>query len=113
MLSTLEVIVGRVEPVTRLRGVVLGGLMLVFGLLYGVESLPLLLQWSAVSAALALCAVLFLVCGIVMLACGLWCLMNLASDPRPFRVGGSATVICGMVVVIGVLAKAIPCSGPT
>jgi hypothetical protein len=88
-------------------------LILLFGAMYCRAGYALLGEWSAISRALAACAVLFVVCGAVMVACGLWLLLKMGSSTRPLWLGGAATALCGIVILAGVLAKVIPCAGPS
>ena len=89
-------------------------LMLLFGAIYGRGGLALLGEWAAISPVLAACAVLFLFCGAVMVGCGLWLLVRRGGGfYRPLWIGGSATALCGLVILAGVLSKVIPCAGPS
>ncbi len=88
-------------------------IMLLFGAIYGRTGYALLGEWSAISGALAACAVLFVICGAVMFACGLWLLLKKGGSARPLWIGGAATALCGFVLLAGVLAKVIPCAGPS
>jgi hypothetical protein len=88
-------------------------LMLLFGAIYGRGGYALIGEWSAISRALAACAVLFVVCGAVMVACGLWLLIRIGRDSRPLWIGGAATALCGIVILAGVLSHVIPCAGPS
>jgi hypothetical protein len=87
-------------------------LMLLFGAVYGRTGYALIGEWSAISRALAACAVFFLVCGAVMVVCGVWLLVKTGSA-HPLWIGGAATALCGVVILAGVLAKVIPCAGPS
>jgi hypothetical protein len=92
--------------------VFLAALMILFGAIYGRTGYGLIGEWSAISGGLAACAVLFVVCGVVMVACGAWLLAKMGSA-RPLWIGGAATASCGFVILAGVLAKVIPCAGPS
>lgn len=91
----------------------LTALMLLFGAIYGRSGYALLGEWSAISRALAACAVLFVVCGVVMVACGVWLLVKKGDSARPLWIGGAATALCGIVILAGVLSNVIPCAGPS
>ena len=88
-------------------------LMLLFGAMYGRSGYALLGEWSAISRALAACAVLLVVCSAVMVASGIWLLVNKGSSARPLWIGGAATTLCGIVILAGVLSNVIPCAGPS
>ena len=88
-------------------------LMLLFGAIYGRTGYALIGEWSAISGALAACAVLFVICGAVMVASGLWLLVKKSGSARPLWIGGAATALCGIVILAGVLSNVIPCAGPS
>jgi hypothetical protein len=92
--------------------VFLAVLMILFGAIHGRTGYALVGEWPAISGALATCAVVFVVCGVVMVACGVWLLAKMGSA-RPLWIGGAATALCGFVILAGVLAKVIPCAGPS
>jgi hypothetical protein len=88
-------------------------LMLLFGAIYGRSGYALLGEWSAISRALAACAVLLVVCSAVMVACGILLLVKKSSSAQPLWIGGAATTLCGIVILAGVLSNVIPCAGPS
>jgi len=87
-------------------------LMLLFGAMYARTGYSMLGEWAAISRALALCAVLFVTCGAVMAGCGVWLLVR-TENARPLWIGGTATALCGFVILAGVLSNVIPCAGPS
>ena len=70
-------------------------------------------EWAAIGSALLTCGLLWVLAGAVMLVTGLWVLGSLGRHRIPLLVGGAATALAGMVLVVGVLTYVIPCSGPT
>jgi len=86
--------------------------MLFFGLLVSLAGYETLREWSFISPAYASCGLLWVVAGPVMLITGLWVLGSLGQNRVPLLLGGAATALAGMVLVVGVLTYVIPCAGP-
>ena len=86
--------------------------MLFLGLLVSAMGYQTLREWSFISPAYASCGLLWVVAGPVMLVAGLWLLGSLGRNRIPLLVGGAATALAGVVLVVGVLTYVIPCAGP-
>jgi hypothetical protein len=87
--------------------------MLIFGAIHALGAFGGLSEWSSMSRALDACLVLLFVGGIGMFVSGAWLLVRFGRAHRPLMLGGFAAALCGFVVIAGVLAKVIPCAGPT
>jgi hypothetical protein len=86
---------------------------IVFGFVVFQAGYDTLHEWRAIGAALAACGVLWVLSGPAMLVGGSWVLASLARRPTPLWLAGTASVVAGGVLVAGVLARVIPCSGPS
>jgi hypothetical protein len=86
--------------------------MLFFGGVVSRIGYHILRHWSSIGPAYAACGVLWVLAGPVMLVAGLWVLGSLGRHRIPLLVGGAATVLAGLVLVVGVLTYVIPCAGP-
>lgn len=93
--------------------IIVAAAMLIFGLLVSATGYQAVREWSYTSSAYASCALLWVVAGPVMLVAGLWLLGSLGRNRIPLLVGGAATALAGMVLVVGALTYVIPCSGPS
>lgn len=70
-------------------------------------------QWRSVTAALAGCGVLWILAGPAMFVAGWWVLASLGRHRIPLWMGGTAAVVAGSLLLAGVLAHVVPCSGPS
>jgi hypothetical protein len=86
--------------------------MLFLGLLVSAMGYQAMREWSFISSAYASCGLLWVVAGPVMLVAGLWLLGSLGRNRLPLLVGGAATALVGVVLVVAVLTSGIPCTGP-
>jgi hypothetical protein len=86
--------------------------MLFFGFVVSSAGYETLREWSSISPGYASCGLLWVVAGPVMLVAGLWLLGSLGRNRVPLLVGGAATALAGIVLVVGVLTYVIPCGGP-
>jgi len=82
----------------------LSGVILVAGYAY-------LREWSALRPALAALTTIWVTAGAVAAVCSLWLLMR-GGDPRPARCGGVAAIVAGVTLLIAVVLRIAPCSGP-
>jgi hypothetical protein len=85
--------------------------MLLFGFVVLSAGHSTVREWAAIGPALLTCGLLWILAGAVMLVTGLWVLGSLGRRRIPLLVGGAATALAGMVLVVGVLTYVIPCSG--
>jgi len=92
--------------------IVAAAVMLFLGLLVSAMGYQTLREWSFISPAYASCGLLWVVAGPVMLVAGLWLLGSLGRNRIPLLVGGAATALAGVVLVVGVLTYVVPCAGP-
>jgi len=92
--------------------IVAAAVMLFLGLLVSAMGYQTLREWSFISPAYASCGLLWVVAGPVMLVAGLWLLGSLGRNRIPLLVGGAATALAGVVLVVGVVTYVIPCAGP-
>lgn len=99
--------------VKRIGNIVLGVLVLFFGAVYGLGAVTTLDEWSAISRAYAAYMLVMAICALMAVICGLWLLATRGKDARPLRFGAFGMAGCGVVIIAGVLAKEIPCGGPT
>jgi len=86
--------------------------MLFFGGVVSRIGYHILRHWSSIGPAYAACGVLWVLTGPVMLVAGLWVVGSLGRHRIPLLVGGAATALAGLVLVVGVLTYVIPCAGP-
>jgi hypothetical protein len=86
--------------------------MLFLGLLVSAMGYQTVRGWSFISSAYASCGLLWVVAGPVMLVAGLWLLGSLGRNRIPLLVGGAATALAGVVLVVGLLTYVIPCARP-
>jgi hypothetical protein len=87
--------------------------MICFGFVVSLAGYHFIREWRYVGAALAGCGVLWILAGPAMFVAGWWVLGSLGRHRIPLWVGGTAAVVAGSVLVAGVLAHVIPCSGPS
>jgi hypothetical protein len=99
--------------VQRAIALLLAALLLFVGGIYALGGSSELREWAAMSQGLIACMVLLAVCGLTMISAGVWLVATLGRDRRALWMGGGASVLCGVVVLAGVLSKVIPCSGPS
>jgi hypothetical protein len=91
---------------------IVAAVMLFFGGVVSRIGYHILREWSSIGPAYAACGVLWVLAGLVMLVAGLWVLGSLGRHRIPLLVGGAATALAGLVLVVGVLTYVIPCAGP-
>jgi len=87
--------------------------LLLFGFVALSAGYQTLRDWSSITPGYASCGLLWILTGAVMIVTGLWVLGSLGRHRIPLLVGGAATALAGMVLVVGVLTYVIPCSGPS
>ncbi len=101
------------SKVQRAIALLVAALLLFFGGSHALGGSSELREWTAMSHSLIACMVLLAVCGLAMISAGVWLVLTLGRDRRALWMGGGASVLCGGVVLAGVLSKVIPCSGPS
>jgi hypothetical protein len=102
-----------IRKVWRLAvALIVAAAMLFFGLLVSTMGYQTVREWSSISPTYASCGLLWVVAGLVMLVASLWVLGSLGRSRVPLLVGGAATALAGLVLVVGVLTYVIPCAGP-
>jgi uncharacterized membrane-anchored protein len=99
--------------VKRAIALLLAFLLLFFGGVYALGASTSLRELAAMSRGLITCMALLVVCGLAMLSAGIWLVVTLGRNLRALWLGGSASALCGVVVLTGVLSKVIPCAGPS
>jgi len=87
--------------------------LLMFGFVVLFAGRDTVREWTSIGSALRACGLLWILAGAVMIVTGLWVLGSLGRHRIPLLVGGAATALAGMVLLVGVLTYVIPCSGPT
>jgi hypothetical protein len=87
--------------------------MVFFGFVMSYGGYRTVRQWSSIGVAYALCGLIWTLAGPAMIVAGLWVLGSLGRHRFPLWIGGAAAVLSGAVLVTGVLAHVIPCSGPS
>ena len=70
-------------------------------------------EWSALQPALAVVAGIWALSGLVAFAAGCRLLLRRNSPTLPLGIGGAATILSGATLLAGVLARVVPCAGPT
>ncbi len=75
--------------------------------------LRLLTAWPSIGGWYRACVVAWLVAAPAMFLGGLWILGSLGRHRIPLWIAGGGAVLAGTVLVGGVLAYVIPCSGPS
>ncbi len=101
----------KAKRITRALGV--SAVMALFGYAISGAGYRVLREWYSIGPAYAGIGILWLFTGPAMLGAGLWVLASLGRHRIPFRIAGYAAVIAGVVLIIGVLAYIVPCSGPS
>jgi membrane protease YdiL (CAAX protease family) len=86
---------------------------LFFGYAISRAGFQVLLKWSSIGAAYAAVGALWSLAGPVMFGAGLWVLGSLGRHRMPLWLGGTAGVLAGAALVVGVLTYVVPCSGPS
>jgi len=87
--------------------------MLFFGYAVSTGGYRIIREWRSVGAALAGCGVLWMLAGPALFVAGCWVLASVGRNRIPLWMGGTAAVVAGSVLVAGVLAHVVPCSGPS
>jgi vacuolar-type H+-ATPase subunit I/STV1 len=87
--------------------------MLFFGFFVFLAGYRITGEWRCVGAALAGSGVLWILSGLAMFVAGWWVLGSVGRARIPLWVGGTAAVVAGSVLLAGVRARVIPCSGPS
>ena len=102
------------EKVNRIvTAIVVGAGMVLFGFLISLAGYGIVRRWPSIGVAYAACGAAWLLAGPVMLLAGFWVLGSLGGRRIPLWAGGAAAMLCGAVLVAGVLTYVIPCSGPS
>lgn len=70
-------------------------------------------EWSSLQPPLALGAALWLISGLVTSGAAFFLLLRHISPKPPLWIGGTATLVAGATLLIGVLIHVVPCPGPT
>jgi membrane protease YdiL (CAAX protease family) len=83
-----------------------------FGLLASTVGYSVIREWHSIRLAYAAFGVSWILAGPLMFVAGWWVLGSVGRKPTPLFVGGTASCIAGAVLIAGVLAHVIPCSGP-
>ena len=86
--------------------------MMFFGFLTSQSAFRILGEWSSISRSFASAGLLFAFGGPAMMVGGLWALVSLGRHRIPLWIGGVASALVGIVLVVGTLTNVIPCSGP-
>ncbi len=86
--------------------ILIGSVLVLLGVTY-------VLEWSALSAGLAACGVVWIVAGPAAVICGLWIIFSVGRHRLPLLIGGGGVFASGIVLVLGVMTKVIPCAGPS
>jgi hypothetical protein len=103
-----------IQKVKRVAvAVIVAAVLLLLGFVGLSSGHSTLREWAAISPALRICGLLWILTGAVTMVTGLWALGSLGRNRVPLLVGGAATALAGMVLVVGVLTYVIPCSGPS
>jgi hypothetical protein len=92
---------------------ILLGLPLLLGLNPFIFGCLLLQYRSASSASLIGLDVFFILGGAVMAGSLLWLLVIAGRSRLPLWIGGSASILNALAVLLGTLTETLPCSGPT
>jgi hypothetical protein len=87
--------------------------MIFFGFLVGRGGYSTIREWRSVGTALAAFGVLWILAGLAMFVAGWWVLGTLGRQRIPLWMGGTAAVVAGASLVVGVLTHVVPCSGPS
>jgi hypothetical protein len=87
--------------------------MILLGCIASVGGYSVIHQWHFISRAYAACGVTWILAGPIMFVAGCWVLGSGGRQPIPLWLGGTAIIVAGATQVAGVLAHAIPCSGPS
>ena len=86
--------------------------MILFGFLISRAGYSVIQEWHSIRLAYAACGATWILAGPVMFGAGCWLLGTVGRKGTPWWMGGAACVVAGAVLVLGVLAQVIPCSGP-
>ena len=70
-------------------------------------------EWHSIRAGLSACGAIWALAGPIMFVAGLWVLLSLGRHPTPLWLAGVASIAAGGTLVVGVLAHAVRCSGPS
>jgi hypothetical protein len=92
----------------------IGTAFLVLGFATTSAGLLVLREWSAVGSALATLGLLWTVSGFAMVVSAVWLilLLPLARKRLPLSLGGSGSILSGVLIMAGFLTHVIPCTGP-
>ncbi len=99
---------------TRFRGVsiAIAAVWLLFGYAISGAGYRVLGEWSSIGTAYAAVGSLWLLTGPAMFGAGLWLLGSLGRHRVPLWLGGTAGILAGISLIVGVLTYVVPCSGP-
>jgi hypothetical protein len=98
----------RIRAVRLIAGIVL----LLLAYITTGAGLPVLLEWSAISFALAVLALLLTFSGIAIFISGVWLILPFGRQMFPLAMGGCGGLLWGALLIAGVLTHVVPCSGP-
>ena len=87
--------------------------MLFFGVLMFLSGRYEILEWRSESSALTACGVVWAGTGAAILVSALWVMGSLARNPMPFRIGGWAIVVSGIVLAMAAAINVLECASPT
>jgi hypothetical protein len=106
--GTMEATIRKVS----VGAMVLALLMLLFGSLMFLFGYFALSEWRSERAALIGCGVVWILTGPAVFGSALWLLGSLGRNLLALRIGGSAIVASGTVLVTAAAAGVLQCSGP-
>jgi len=84
-----------------------------FGLLISKAGYSTLREWRSIGAGYSACGALWALAGPAMFVAGWWVLLSFGRRSTPLWLVGTASIVAGGALVVGVLTHVVPCSGPS
>lgn len=84
-----------------------------FGFLVSTAGYSRLREWPFIHAGLATCGALWALAGPTMFVAGWWVLLSFGRRSTPLWLAGTASIVAGGTLLVGVLTHVVPCGGPS
>lgn len=86
---------------------------ILFGFLVSRMGYLTLREWASIRTGFSACGTLWALAGPIMFVAGCWALLSSGRRRTPLWLAGTASIVAGGTLLVGVLTHVVPCSGPS